>query len=314
MNNNAVILQADISAGAHKSSGAAAMRLPNTGASDMVESGRNEPDQALASLGKSSDITLTDALRTAITDAYQVFTPYAARFTAQVCQCPCCFIEADRKQLLKLPLREIDGYLLEQYSWSAHGHDNGGPLSDDLRYLLPRYFELFALNDPKLHDAPECNLTQLGRTAWRTVWPAAEIAVIDRYFDALMQACLANSAIEAGWNERGGSGYHCALQLDDVIVMLIRAGGDVARILTILNNAPDPSAALHLADMRFCIQTDARGTRLSNPHIDPEWNDAALAVGAFVSSAKTTARIETAFFQTSDPAAQSLLSDALFLG
>jgi hypothetical protein len=289
------------------------MYLANTGASGMVEPGTSGSDLELASSRKPRDIEITEALRNAIANAYDVFARYSERFTAHVCQCPSCFIEADRARLLKLPLREIDGYLLEQYSWSAHGHDDDGPFSDDLRYLLPRYFELFATNDPKLHDAPECNLTQLGYTAWRTVWPTTEIAAIDRYFDALLQACLSNSAIEDGWSGRGGSGYHCALQIDDVVVMLIRAGGDVTRMLQAWDTAPDPAAALHLADLRFSLKTDERGTRLSNPHLDREGIDAALAVGAFVGSAESTARIEAAFFKTADPGAQSLLSDALFL-
>jgi hypothetical protein len=279
----------------------------------MIESGRNASDPALASSGKPGDIAMTEALRTAIASAYDVFTRYGERFTAQVCQCPCCFIEADRERLLKLPLREIDGYLLDQYSWPAHGHDDDGPLSDDLRYLLPRYFELFAMSDPKLHNSPECNLKQLGCTAWRKVWPATEIAAIDRYFDALLQACLATSDIEGGWSGRGGSGYHCALQIDDVVAMSIRAGGDVPRLLQIWDAAPDPAAALHLADLRFSLQTDERGTRLSNPHLDPDFVEAALAVGAFVTSPRSTSRIEAAFFNTTDPGAQSLLSDALFL-
>jgi hypothetical protein len=289
------------------------MRLPNTGISDLVERDTTASDPPLVPSGKPGDIAMTEALRTSITNAYDVFGRYSERFTAQVCQCPCCFIEADRDRLLKLPLREIDGYLLEQYSWSAHGHDDDGPLSDDLRYLLPRYFELFAKNDPNLHDATECNLIQLGDTAWRAVWPATEIAAIDRYFDALFQAFLANSDIEGGWSGRGGSGYHCALQIDDVVVMLIRAGGDVTRLLRIWDAAPDPAAALHLANLRFSLQTDERGTRLSNHHLGPELVEAALAVGTFVTSPLSTSRIETAFFNTTDPAAQNQLSDALFL-
>ncbi len=284
-----------------------------TGTSEMVYSNRSELETALASSGRPGDIVMTEALQTAIANAYGVFARYGARFTAQVCQCPCCFIEADRDRLLKLPLREIDGYLLDQYSWSAHGHDDDGPLSDDLRYLLPRYFELFAVNDPKLHVSPECNLTQLGRTAWRKVWRAPEVAAIDGYFDALLEACLANSAVEGGWSGRGGSGFHCALQIDDVVVMLVRAGGDVGRLLRVWDAAPEPAAALHLADVRFSLQTDERGTRLSNPHLDPDFVGAALAVGDFVTSPRSTRRIETAFFNTTDPAAQSLLSDALFL-
>ncbi len=269
------------------------------------------PSQPL--LGNPSDITMTETLRAAIAQAYEVFARYGERFTAQVCLCPCCFFEEDRERLLKLPLREIDGYLLEQYSWSAHGHDDDGPLSDDLRYLLPRYFELFAKNDPNLHDAPACNLTQLGRTAWRKIWPVAEVAAIETYFDALLQACLANSSIEGGWGGRGGSGYRCALQLEEVIVMMLLAGADVERLLAIWDAAPDPAAALHLADLRFSLRTDARGTWLGNAHLDREPIDAALAVGAFLGSQRATARIETAFFKTADPGAQHLLSDALFI-
>lgn len=112
----------------------------------------------------SAAIAMTPPLKAAIDQAYAVFAAYSKRFTAHVCTCPCCFIEADRARLLATPLRAIDGYLLDQYSWSAHGHDDDGPCSDDLRYLLPRYFELFACNDPALHDAPECNLIQLGGT------------------------------------------------------------------------------------------------------------------------------------------------------
>ena len=149
---------------------------------------------------KPGDIALTGELEAAITHAYAVFEPYGERFTAQVCLCPSCFAEADRDRLLKLPLRQIDGGLLDQYSWSAHGHDDDGPCSDDLRYLLPRYFELFALNDAALHNTPECNLTQLGQTAYRADWPAGEVAAIDRYFDALLLACLANKAIDLNYS------------------------------------------------------------------------------------------------------------------
>jgi hypothetical protein len=265
------------------------------------------------SAAKPGFIAMSDDLQAAIVHAYDVFRPYAERFSASVCRCPVCFAEADRERLLKLPLREIDGYLLDQYSWSAHGHDGDGPFSDDLRYLLPRYFELFALNDAALHNAPECNLMQLGRTPYRTVWSAAEVAAIDRYFDALLNACLANVAIEGGWGGRGGSGYHCALPLEKVVAMMIRAGAEVTPLLAILDAAPDPAAALHLAELRFDLATDERGTRLGNAHLESDFVEAALAVGAFVASAKTTSRIEAAFFQTTDPAAQKLLSDALFL-
>jgi hypothetical protein len=265
---------------------------------------KNVPEQP-------GDIAMTAELQAAIDHAYGVFAAYSERFTVVVCAC--CVNKADWSRLLKLPLRQIDGYLLHQYSWSAHGHDNNGPRSDDLRYLLPRYFELFALNDAALYNIPECNLTKLGHTDYRSVWPSVEIAAIDRYFDALLSACLANEAIDSGWPGFSGSGYRCALHLDDIISMLIRAGADVARLLQTWDAASDPAAALHMANMRYCLQTDGGGTRLSNAFLNPDFGDAALAIGAFVTSSRSIARIEAAFFQSTDPAAQHLLSDALFL-
>jgi hypothetical protein len=269
---------------------------------DMAEHLNIVPAPSEILSGKPGDIALTEELRSAIAHAYEVFAPYGARFT-----------EADRDRLLASPLRQIDGSLLDQYSWSAHGHDDVGPLSDDLRYLLPRYFELFALNDPALHNTPECNLTQLGRTAYRATWSRAEVAAIDGYFDTLLAACLANHAVEGGWKAASGSPYRCALRLNDVLGMFVRAGADVARLLAIWDAAPDPAAALHLANMRFDLAADERGTRLGNAHLESEGVEAALTIGTFVTSARSTERIESAFFQIKDPAAQSLLSDALFL-
>jgi hypothetical protein len=256
---------------------------------------------------------MTAGLQAAISHARDVFAPYRDRFTATVCTCPSCFSEADRKRLLATPLPEIDGPLLEQYSWSAHGQDDDGPRSDDLRCLLPRYFELFALNDPALHKAPECNLMQLGRTPYRTAWPQRETAAIDRCFDALLSACLANDAVDGGWTGHCGSGFRCRARLEEALVMMICAGAEVGRLLAVWEAAPDPAAALHMADLRFTLSTDERGTRLYNVHLDPRHIDAALAIGAFLASASATSRIEAAFFLTPDPAAQSLLSDSLFI-
>ncbi len=149
---------------------------------------------------------------------------------------------------------------------------------------------------------------------YRTAWPTQEVAAIDSFNEALLRACLANGGVEGGWSMRGGAGYHCSLRIDGVITMLMRAGWDAARILDVWNTAPDPSAALHLAELRFRLQTDARGTRLDNPHLAGEYAQAAYAIGAFATSARATLRIEAAFFETEDPAAQTLLSDALFLG
>ena len=123
-----------------------------------------------------------------------------------------------------------------------------------------------------------------------------EVAAIDSYFDALLMACLANTAVEAGWPGYSTSGFRCALSVDDVLGMMIRAGADVQRLLAVWEAAPDHGAALHIANLRFTLATDGRGTRLHNHHLESDFAEAALAVGAFLSSPTSTARIEAAFF------------------
>jgi hypothetical protein len=58
-------------------------------------------------------VVMTADLQAAIADAYDIFAPYRDRFTATVCTCPSCFVEADRERLLATPLREIDGFHLD---------------------------------------------------------------------------------------------------------------------------------------------------------------------------------------------------------
>lgn len=253
-------------------------------------------------------IAMTTQLQSAIDHAYAVFAPYENRFTARVCTCLVCFLDEDRNRLIKLDLREIDGRLLSQYSWSAHGEDDDGPLSDDLRYLLPRYFELIALNDPTLHEALECVLMQLGRTSYRTAWSSEEVEAIDKYFDALLLASLANIALVPGYR---GQIYHCALKFTDVLGMMVCAGGDVQRLLDLWDVAPDPGASMHMADQRSLLTYKNGEARLSSSHVVSNSPAAAMLIGAFLASSRTTDRIEAAFFETSDRAAQQLLSDAL---
>jgi hypothetical protein len=104
---------------------------------------------------------------------------------------------------LKTPLREIPTDVLAEYTNSAHGWDDG-PVAREMRYFLPRYFELLARNDPPDMMGIDICLRRLGYAGWRGKWPDAEAGVVDRFFDDF----LANSVLRldlAEWPVWAGS-------------------------------------------------------------------------------------------------------------
>jgi hypothetical protein len=83
----------------------------------------------------------------AVARSYDVFGKYAPGDKLVACYCNVCMAPETEALLRTTPLREISSKLLAEYTNSAHGYEQG-QIANDLRYLLPRYFELLALNDP----------------------------------------------------------------------------------------------------------------------------------------------------------------------
>jgi hypothetical protein len=265
----------------------------------------------------ASAIPMTDGLQMAIAAAYELFAHYRYRFRATVCHCDVCVSDENHEKLLKTPLRQIDGALLNEYSWSAHGVDAehekaSGPISDDLRYLLPRYFELIATNDLATHDTLEHCLSRLGQTPYRQHWPKAEVEAIDGFFDALLRACLSNTAIGPLMGGLNPPAYSCALAIEDYLIMMVIAGGDLARLLNVWDQSPGHPAALHMASMRRNVTYDGAIPHIHSPFLESkEYKKAAEAIGVFLMRPVVTGQIERAFFATHDPHEQQLLSGAL---
>ena len=86
-------------------------------------------------------------LRAVVEDGYEIFGDHRIRHSLTVCHCNSCMSVEHERELLKTPLRDIPAALLAEYTGSAHSWDDG-PVAREMRYFLPRYFELIAQNDP----------------------------------------------------------------------------------------------------------------------------------------------------------------------
>lgn len=239
-----------------------------------------------------------------IEKAYRLFRHYRPQNPLNVCHCDVCLSVENEAKLLSTPLRQIPGTLLAAYT-DAVSAGAEAERFDELRYFLPRYFELIAANDPPDNMGPDICLRRLREARWRTSWPADQVALIEDFFDAYLLSSLADFEIcqwPAGWSLR--------IELSSILTMIATAGGDVDRALAVWDAAPDPGAALHMASLRSSV-SGGSPQRLNNAHLAAEFEASAYAIGAFLSRAGVDQRLESTFFAINDERLQKILSDAV---
>jgi hypothetical protein len=242
-------------------------------------------------------------LHAIIEEAYEVFNDYRVRHSLSVCHCNCCMTEENERNLLKTPLRDIPAKLLAEYTNSAHAWDDG-PVAREMRYFLPRYFELLAIDDPPDNGGVDICLRRLGYANWRTKWPDRECDAIDRFFDEYMRSSLERTDLVL-WPV----GWRLAFDLSDVLTLVVTAHGNLQRALTVWEAADVPCAAIHMAALRGRVLSEADRTYFHSAYLENH-REAADTIGAFLMRPEVTQRIETAFFQIEDPRLQQLVSDA----
>jgi hypothetical protein len=248
---------------------------------------------------------MTPELKEIIEEAYRVFGRYGVRRSLTVCHCDCCMTPETEQELLVTPLREIPHELLAEYTNSAHEWDDG-PVAREMRYFLPRYFELIALNECPFDMDIDICLRRLAHAEWRAKWPAEEVEIIDRYFDALVASSTHKLKLvewPAGWR----------LQFDmaDVLTLIVTAQGNLETALSAWDGASDPEAAIHMAAQRERVLIEGRRTYLHSAYLEGEFDQAADAIGAFLMRPEVDRRLEAAFFAVTDPRLQKIISDAM---
>src|SRR5262245_11144433 len=165
------------------------------------------------------------------------------------------------RALVATPLRAIPSALLAEYTNSAHGYDDGRIVTE-LRYFLPRYFDLIAAGDPPDHMGLDICLRRLGDAGYRENWPRPEADAIDRFFDAFMVASLPRLDLV-----RWPAGWSLAFDMADVLTMAVTAGGDIDRLLRVWTEAPDPAAAIHMASLRGKVLTNGGRAYFHSPYL-----------------------------------------------
>ena len=259
------------------------------------------------SLFKSSILhdasALSADLRARIEEAYIVFAGHSVGIPLGVCKCNCCCDDAQERLLVTTPLRQMSSALLSEYTNSAHGYDEYAD-GHAMRYFLPRYFELIALNDPPHYgDLPHC-LARLGEADYRQRWSAQEIDIINRVFDELLREKL-NDIRLILWP----AGNRLAYPIEELLEMFVLGGGDIDRLLITWDKAPGPGPSLHIAAMASELHS-RDGQMAFQSHVLGDYTDARLAIGRFICRRDHVDRLERAFFLLDDrPELQSIVSE-----
>lgn len=246
---------------------------------------------------------MIEELRDAVERAYGVFSGYRPGRQLLVCRCNVCVDAACEAQLLTTPLREIDRFLLAEYTHSAHGWLPGE--EDQLRYFLPRYFELIAAGEDPCHYGEA--LGRLRNVSTRQDWPVAEADAVDGFFAALLRDRLLmpldppNEYTHPLFDDRAA----------EVLALIVDAGADVAPALLAWEATRDRSADLRLAELVLFAEraSDRKRGPFGQSEVAPV--EAQMrAVERWLFRPATRLRLEEACLRESEPGACWLLSRA----
>lgn len=220
---------------------------------------------------------MTDRLNAAVANAYRVFSIYRLGTRLAVCKCNVCMDDATEKRLIETPLGELTAGLLAEFTNSAHAEGN----ADELRYFLPRYFELLAQGQPTSSLNVECSLDRLSYWKWRE-WPGTEPQVITEFLEALYRARLADAPSVAGF------------PVDDLAITLARAGFDCTDVLADVIRSGNKRALLNAVS----FWSDMYGRKLGNQF----WADSKAVEGRIVELLCSTETIKALLDAVDDPA------------
>jgi hypothetical protein len=193
---------------------------------------------------------MTPELQEIVDHSYRVFERYRLNGNVTVCTCPVCASEQDAHLLTVTPLRDISASLLGEYTQAAHSL-----VEDEMRYFLPRYFELLANGEDPSPIGIEVCLSRMGGANYRARWPKDEVEVIDAFFAALFRSWLDASAR----CHMGRIVLLSGLDIEELLCMVAYAGGDFAPLLRVWDATAGRLADLRIAALISHIRGEALG-------------------------------------------------------
>jgi hypothetical protein len=230
-------------------------------------------------------------LRAAVEEAYQVFKAGAPeRWSGDD-------YDLDREswaRLSDLPLRELNS-ADTHHVLSESGRFDGR----EVRYMLPRLFELLAEGESPSSWGEECSLSCLAEAGYPEKWTEPERAAIEAFFSAMLDACLQD---EQFWERRS---------LDSLLCMAGVANADVSALLERADRAEDRRLARAVAhDIDWIGGPDWFGG-LANAFWENAHPGHASTVEAWYRRPELLTLLEREFFAETDPAWQQRISDAV---
>lgn len=242
----------------------------------------------------------SDRLTVAISRSYQIFANYRLSGTIDYCNCDQCMTDVNARLLSTLPLENISSTLLAEYTNSAHT-DN----ETQFKYFLPRYFDLIAQCDPPTDLDLEICLVRLASADYRNKWPSAEVQMVDEFFDAFMEVSLYQLLL-LEWP----AGLSLEFDIGKVLTMVVRAGGDIERLLDGFERGADPEAAIHMASLRRDIVYRKSMPQYNNAHLE-DHPVAAKQIGEWLMRDLVTERIKAASKLIDNPMYDDVISGGL---
>ena len=249
---------------------------------------------------------MSPELESVVENAYREFADYRLIGPLTVCRCPVCVDAQAERELRSVPLREMPARLLAEYTHSAHGCDDQA--ADELRYFLPRYFELIAQGDPPSNLGIETCLGRLHDGELAHALAGRGGRVVDAFLAALLRARL---AVPPQIDPTGFPVFESD-QVEEVLCMAAHAGGDLAALLALCDADAGRAATLHIANI--VGKADWRKARLENTFwhgsLRPDIEIAMRDVLAWLLTPEMRERLEDACLAEQDQAAAALLSHA----
>jgi hypothetical protein len=139
---------------------------------------------------------MDQGVKAAVFEAYRVFSRYSFGASGPTSCDPGILGPLEERLLRMTPLQEIPPELLAAHAACLTATIEG-TAADDFRALLPRYFELIAVDHGPVKGWKREALRGLARSDYRTQWPAEEAAAVDRLLTVLLDAAEARGAADS---------------------------------------------------------------------------------------------------------------------
>jgi hypothetical protein len=261
--------------------------------------------------GKINKLPLPPALESAVAQAYRVFPWRGPHGVITVCRCNVCASEENARLLARTPPREMNWELLAEYTNSAHSLDD--TCEPEFKEFVPRYLELLTQFTPAAHYGDYAHLLRRLRDVdYRSNWRREESGVVDAFFEAYLPYAAQCIAPDLGYCQHCGKRhYPPSTGLADIITMMVISSYGADRLLRIVESDTSPEMSLHLAALiLYDVETKDFNNRFEWIFLS-DYPEESLAIGDWLVSPETGARLEAAFFAATDVRHQVVISDAM---